>query len=367
MQKRKVYIVSPGGRTARGGIGRMVDYFVRSWTADDLRLTVVDSYGPGPKWLMPLYFMRAYVHVLVALIAGRVDLLHIHMSERLSVPRKGAFVFTAAAFGVPVVMHLHGADFLDDYNSRSRLGRSFVRNVLNHSRVVLCLGSFWKQTVIEHFGLAPDKVQVMHNAVPVGAVVESSPALAAETACKILFLGIVSERKGVPCLLQALAHPDMRALDWGCTFAGNGEVETYRKAAEALGLGARVRFTGWLCEREARETLSRADIVVLPSRNEGLPMAILEAMSLGRAIVATPVGAIPDAIVNEETGLITPVGDAAALAAALSQLIKAPTLRHNLGEKAKQRFLKEFEISAYNDRLAEIYRVCCGAPRQQDA
>ena len=91
-------------------------------------------------------------------------------------------------------------------------------------------------------------------------------------------------------------------------------------------------------------------------------MAIIEAMSFGRAIVATPVGAIPDAIINERTGLISPVGDAASLAVVLSRLIRTPALRHDLGEKAKQLFLKEFEISGYNDRLAKIYRTCCDTP-----
>ncbi|HEX8374266.1 MAG TPA: glycosyltransferase, partial [Geminicoccaceae bacterium] len=89
--------------------------------------------------------------------------------------------------------------------------------------------------------------------------------------------------------------------------------------------------------------------------NEGLPMAVLEALSHGIAVVATPVGAVPDAIVDGESGLLVPAGDAPALAAALARVIADPGLRRSLGDHARARFDARFSIPAHVDRLARIY------------
>lgn len=347
-----VYLVTPGGLTAKGGIGRMVDYIHRTWNVPGAPMVVVDSYGPGPKYLMPFYFLRCVLRVLVGAAAGKIGLLHIHMSERLSVVRKGILVYLGKAFGIPVVLHLHGADFADYCRSLPATRLEKVRKMVGKADAVVTLGKFWHDFVRDELHVDPQRITILHNAVPgPEAVTERS-----NTTCRFLFLGVVCERKGVPTLLSALAEPCMAQLDWTLDLAGNGEVEFYKSEAIRLGIAHRVRFLGWIDEQGAKRLLEQSDVLVLPSRNEGLPMAILEAMAYGLPIVSTPVGSIADAVVHSDNGFLTPVGDGRSLATALSSLAADTSLRRAMGARARQRYLDMFNITAFNIRLAEIFR-----------
>ena len=130
----------------------------------------------------------------------------------------------------------------------------------------------------------------------------------------LVFLGHLSARKGVPELLEALASPALAALPWRATLAGGGPVDEFRARAAALGLADRVAFPGWIDQPAASALCAAADILVLPSHAEGLAMSVLEGLAHGLAVVATPVGAHAEVIEPEQSGLLVPPGDVAALA-----------------------------------------------------
>ena len=186
-------------------------------------------------------------------------------------------------------------------------------------------------------------------------------AAAAGTTGAAAFLGRFGDRKGVPELLRALAEPRLATLRWTAVLAGDGAVERFRARWAARAERARSRCRLGRRSRGPRQ-LAAADILVLPSLNEGLPMAVLEAMAPGLAVVTTPVGAIPDAIQDGETGLLVPARDAAALAEALARLIVDPALRRRLGEQARARFAAEFSIDAYGPAAGAIYAAALERP-----
>jgi glycosyltransferase involved in cell wall biosynthesis len=349
----RIFVVTPGGLNVPGGIGRMISYFHRTWDRADAPLTIIDTYGPGPKLKMPFYFAVACARLIAAALAGRIGLLHVHMSERLSVLRKGLVVRFGSALGIPVVLHLHGAEFADYCRRVSPRRLARIKRMMAKADAVVTLGTYWRDFVCGELGVDPSKVAILHNAVPGPAALPERPS---KGPCRIVFLGVVCERKGVPILLRALAEPAMRSLEWHADIAGNGEVDFFRAEAQRLGLAKRVTFHGWVDEARARQLLAASDILTLPSRNEGLPMAILEAMAYGLPIVATAVGSIADAIVDGESGLLVPVGDEHALCDALARLVGDPGLRAALGARAREHYLARFEISAFNARLAEIFR-----------
>jgi glycosyltransferase involved in cell wall biosynthesis len=358
---RAVYLATPGGICGQGGIGRMALYLARTWgeRCPDVPLRIVDTYGPGSKLLMPLWFTAAFLRVAAAGLLGRIAVLHVNVSERGSFLRKGLLVALARVLRTPIVLHCHGADLAEDVRGASPWRRRLIEAVFASSGCVLVLGEHWRAFVVSELGLPADKVRVLWNAVPD----PGQPTLRTDgTVASILFLGRLGERKGVPELLTALADPQLRVLPWQATLAGDGPLERYRAMAESLGLSDRVTFTGWIGEREAKERLAAADLLVLPSRNEGLPVAILEAMSHGVPVVATPVGAVTDAVRDGRTGLLVPPSDANALARALERLVGSPSLRRTLGAEARDRFLADFSLEAHTRQLRAVYGSIAAAP-----
>lgn len=354
-----IYLVTPGGEDARGGIGRMVRYLAREWRERGGRggeLRIVDSYGPGGKLLMPACYAAAVARVAAAAALGRARLLHVNMAERGSVWRKGLVVWVGAAWGIPVLVHCHGADFADWCRGLGPVRRRLLLATLRRADRLLVLGSSWRAFAVDELGLDPSKVEILPNAVatPPERALEAGDEAAAGPV-RLLFLGRLGDRKGVPELLAALAAPAVRGLGWTAVLAGDGEVGRFRTEVVLHGLDDRVQVAGWVDEGEAGRLLAGSDVLVLPSRNEGLPMSVLEAMSHGLAVVATPVGAIPDAVVDGDSGLLVPPGDAPALASALARVIADPSLRRALGESARTRFDARFSIRAHVDRLARIY------------
>lgn len=348
-----VYLVTPGGLRARGGIGRMVEYFSRHWAVEDAPLTVIDTYGPGAKALMPFHFAAALARLAADAARGRIGVMHIHMSERGSVLRKGLVVHLAARCGIPAVLHLHGADFAEYCRALPPRRAAALRTMMGRAAAVVVLGGYWRDFVVDELGVAAGRVAVLPNAVPGPQAMPERPG---GGPCRILFLGVLGDRKGAGLLLKALAAPGLRDRNWTACLAGNGEIDRHRALALDLGLGDRVDFPGWVDEDAARALLARSDLLVLPSRNEGLPMAILEAMAHGLPVVATPVGAVADAVEDGGSGLLVPVGDRAALAEALGRLVDSPGLRRAMGARGRARYLEQFEIAGFNRRLEALFR-----------
>jgi len=354
---KKIYLIAPGGATAVGGMARLIDYVTRAWSSQaygqayGMELVVVDNTGPYIKWKMPFYFAAAMLRVLGAGLLRRIDLLHIHMAERGSVLRKLLILHLGRALGIPVILHLHGANFAEFCDGLPAWLRRVVIASMNRANAVVVLGSHWA-SYVERIGIDPGRIRIIRNAVP-GP--EASSAARPGGRCRILFLGVIAERKGMPELIEALSREELRGLDWEIAIGGNGNTDPYLALVEQHGLSDRVRFLGWVDNPKARALLAETDIFVLPSRNEGLPMAILEAMAFGVPVVATPVGDIREAVEDGVTGVIVPVRDPQALAKALADLVRDPVLRRRLGDQALTRFHADFDIAAFNRRLAALY------------
>jgi glycosyltransferase involved in cell wall biosynthesis len=124
--------------------------------------------------------------------------------------------------------------------------------------------------------------------------------------------------------------------------------------AERLALGGAVRLAG---ERaDVMQLLADADIFVLSSRSEGLPLSILEAMSAGLPVVASRVGGVPEAVVDGETGLLVPPGEPSTLARALERLVADPALRGRLGAAGRERVEELFHLDRCREAHVELYR-----------
>ena len=232
--------------------------------------------------------------------------------------------------------------------------RRLVRGMFAAAEQTIVLGTEADRTLRAALALPDASILVLPNAVPDPHPAPRAAAAVADPA-HLLFLGYLSVRKGVPELLEALASPAVAALPWRATLAGGGPVDEFRARAAALGLADRVAFPGWIDQPAATALCAAADILVLPSHAEGLAMSVLEGLAHGLAVVATPVGAHAEVIEPEQSGLLTPPGDVAALRIALIRVIGDRALRERLRAGARQRFLDRYDVHSYAMRLARLH------------
>lgn len=170
----------------------------------------------------------------------------------------------------------------------------------------------------------------------------------------LLTLAWLVRRKGLDVLLRALeilAGENLRPLLW---IAGEGaERPTLEALGDRLGLAAQVRFLGRRADRA--DLLGACDLVVVPSRSEGLGVAALEAMAAGRAVVASAVGGLAEAVVHGRTGLLVPPDDPAALARGLGEALRDPALREALGREGPRRVAEAFSAEQMVESYVRLY------------
>ena len=369
---RRVLVLCPGGLEHGGGIGRQIGYFLSALprAEDTPTYRVVDTRGPwflgSARWRIPLsaaYLVAAALRIAWAGIAERPTLIHANITGRGSTLRKLALTAVARAVALPYVLHVHDYDYAADVGARGKMMRRLVRGMFAAAEQTIVLGTEAERTLRVALALPDARILVLPNAVPDPHPSPARGSGAAADPVRLVFLGYLSARKGVPELLEALASPALAELPWRATLAGGGPVDEFRARAAGLGLADRVAFPGWIDQRAASALCASADVLVLPSHAEGLAMSVLEGLAHGLAVVATPVGAHAEVIEPEQSGLLVPPGDVAALSAALARVIGDPSLRERLRIGARQRFLERFDVRSYAARLARLHAGLLGGRR----
>lgn len=269
------------------------------------------------------------------------------------------------------VVHTFHGNVFRGYFGRfgSAVVRSIERALAQVTDRIVAISARQRHDLVEDFRIAPpDRVAMIPLGLDLEALAripvpdvatardESRPVTCA-------FVGRLVAIKQVDLLLRACArvfavHP--RAL---LLVAGDGESRAELEALTArLGLGDRVRFLGWQTDLAA--LYAGIDIVALSSINEGTPVAVIEAMAAGRAVLSTAVGGVPDLIDDGRTGRLVPAGDEAALAAALGELIENADLRRRLGIAARSDVLARFGDERLVREMDRLYRDTLASVRE---
>jgi glycosyltransferase involved in cell wall biosynthesis len=172
----------------------------------------------------------------------------------------------------------------------------------------------------------------------------------------VVSLGQLERIKGHHVLVEAWAHVRERHPTAHLVLVGDGPRRAALEArVRALGLARAVTFAGY--RSPATPWLAAADVLVQPSLTEGMPNAVLEAMGLGRPVVASAVGGIPELVENETSGLLVPSGDPEALARALGRLLESEELRQRFGQAGRERVLACFSYDRAVEATTALYRA----------
>jgi glycosyltransferase involved in cell wall biosynthesis len=280
--------------------------------------------------------------------ARRLDVVHSH---EFGFAICGALACRAA--GCRHVITMHGGDY---YGGRLRR-RLALRAAAAGSDRIVAVSKALRSRLSAAIGMHEADIAVVHNGV--APTVGTPGRLRAELGLDrshvvVLAVGNLFTVKGHEVLVRAVSRlgdlPEAVVA-----IAGRGYLdEELRALASDLGVADRVHFLGF--RKDVNDLLADADIFAMPSLNEGLPMAMIEAMLAGKAIVGSNVGGIPELIDSEEVGLLVPARDDRALAEVLARLVREPALRERLGSAAEGRASAHFTAAAMAERYLEIYR-----------
>lgn len=320
---------------------RRYRYFPRRW--EDLADgAILENLRARPsRWLQVLPFFLAGALSLRRVVREiRPDVIHVHWM----VPQ--GLMALVAARRVPWLVTTHGGDL---YALTSGPARFLKRQVLQRARAVTVMNADMRRIVIE-LGVPEKKVSILSMGVELDRI-QVGEGGADREAGRLVFVGRLAEKKGLRFLLSALAGLD-KALDWSLDIVGDGPLRAELEAA-ATQFAGRVTFLGQQTSSEVGRLLARAEVAVFPSvrarsgDQDGLPVALLEAMAVGTPVVASDLPGLSDAVAGRSeaggstgvgpAGLLVEAGNTAALTAAVARLLHDRAMREEMGRAAVER------------------------------
>ena len=347
-RERELLIVGPAGHPT-GGVAQYIAQQRRN-LPDDVRVSLYDNATPngeGVRWFLGSALLSLY---LAARFPFRPapDLVHVHTSHYFSFYLSSFYtLFAAYVWGCPVVIHVHGSSFDEFVMTDSPLVARLQSWVFGASDAVVVLSEYWRR-VVERRAPA-DRIVVLPNAV---SVEDYAPSVDVDRP-HVVFVSNHIRRKGIAEFVSAIRELSERPpREFEVTICGSGPLSNL--AAELADEYDHVRYLGYVDEPTKHDVLDEGSIYALPTYAEGLPIALLEGMAAGNALVSTDVGAIPE-VVGPANGLIVSPGDVEGLTAALQDLIDAP---ERVGEMARTN--REFVVERYSwesvtDDLTALY------------
>jgi glycosyltransferase involved in cell wall biosynthesis len=274
------------------------------------------------------------------------------------------FLLTASLYGrlaamlarVPIVI---GTEV--NIYERKRPSHALAERLLmpGTDRVVASAESV-RQFYIQQVHADPAKVDVIYNAVDWAQLQTTRGREEMRRSLGVpcnrpvaVIIARLTEQKGHAYLFDALAHtPGLEALH--VIVVGDGDLrESLRHNVDALGLSSRVHFVG--ARRDLGDLLHAADLFVLPSLWEGLPLSLVLAMGAELPVVATRVAGLPEVVEHERTGLLVPPADAAAFGAAIARIVADPAFARRIGHAAREAVLPKFGVDGYVASVVALY------------
>jgi len=317
---------------APGGVSSVVNTYAENFETLNYTVTagILDE-SKIKKLVVAVVGLSEFVWKL--LTNKSIKIIHVQGSHGASYDRKKIFVKIAKLFGKKVVWHMHASSFQDFYNCRK--DKNDIVRTLNIADVIIGLSKSYYD-FFSSIGVDEKKLLVLNNIVPRPTLNERKRNwIDCKRGSKLhfLFLGEISQRKGVFDLMQVMmSFPDIRN-NIEVRIGGNGETKKLIETIKTANLGKCVKFEGWVGPDKKVELLNWADVYILPSYNEGLPISILEAMSYKCPIISSPVGGIPE-VVTKDNGILVEPGNIDALADAIKFFLEKPDMVKECGNSS---------------------------------
>lgn len=352
----KICMVVPD-RLVKGGIASVVNGYREYDFGGRCEVSYIESYRNGSKWEKLIRALKGYFLFLREMTVNKPDIVHVHSSFGPSFYRKIPFIYMACLRGVPVVNHIHGAEFDTFYRKASEQKKRRIRKVYGKCRMLIALSEEWKRNL--EAVVSPERITVIENYCKIPDLPEDGKKR------QILFLGEIGRRKGCYDIPEIYGKVLEKEEGVPLIMAGDGELAEVRELFARKDLLKSVSFPGWVRGADKDRLLKESGIFLFPTYYEGMPVAVLEAMAYGMAIVTTKVGGIPQLLENGVSGYLCEPGDAAELAGRVLELLADEDKRKQMGGKARQKAIADYSMESHINKLMDLYDRVMGKKQRE--
>lgn len=344
----------------RGGVSTYYETLLRSTLKDQVDLYffdtskgVLNSANRGKLRLINwIDALENILRFLLALVSVKPDLVHLGTAYGASFVKHSAMVCLARIFFFPVIIQPH-CSVNKILPGNKGLWIKFVLFILRQCKGVIILSKEWE--VLLEF-VPQVRICYIPNGIDVKLYSQlPRPRQDADGKVNILYMGHVTREKGLFDLVQATQIICGRSTGFIVNIVGevliNDELHAMNELINSNDLQEKIKIFNPEYGRKQIDRFESADIFVLPSYHEGMPMSVIEAMAAGLPVVASNVGGIPDLIEDGMTGKLVIPGDVQGLSSSLLELVENPEKRLTWGEKARLKAIQYFNIE---DRVTSL-------------
>lgn len=351
IEKKKICMIVQDP-IVKGGISAVVNGYTNSTLKENFDIIYVESYKDGNKLTKLSKALIGYIKFIKILIVYRPELIHIHSSFGASFYRKIPFICIAHYKKIPIINHIHGADFEKFYMKASNIKIRIIKNIYNKCSILIALSEEWKE-MLQNI-VPKEKIKVVQN-----YSVINKKAISYRKEKKlnkqVIFLGEVGRRKGCYDIPDVVRKVSSKIPDIKFIICGSGDIDKIKMKAKKLGVDKNISFMGWIKGKEKEALLMESDVFFLPSYNEGMPMAILDAMGYALPIVSTNVGGISKIVKNEVNGYIHKPGDIEKFAESIIDLLCDENKCKKYGIESYNIVKIDYSLESHINKIKEIY------------
>ncbi len=310
--------------------------------------------SPGVKGrLWPAAYLAEAAHLARRLRARSVTHLHNHIGQNSA----AVALLAAELAGVPYSLTIHGPSEFD------RPRELALGTKVGRSRFTVAISEYGRSQLMRWTRPADwDKIHVVHCGLDADFLAaEPTPVPDVPT---VVSVGRLVPEKGQLVLVRAVAELARRGVPVELALIGDGPMRPAIESAVAqLGLGGRVRLLGWQTSAQVRDAIRGSRGLVMASFAEGLPVALMEPLALGRPVVTTAIAGIPELVRDGENGFLVPAGSPTALADGIGRLLATPAARlTEMGAAGRRRVLADHDAATEAAKLADLIRASVGHP-----
>lgn len=294
----------------------------------------------------PINDFLAFFELKKLIVSIAPDVVHLHSTKAGVIGR-----LVARSLGIPAIFTAHGWAFTEGVSSfHAKLYKQVERFMSRLSSKIITVSTYDKYLAVENNVASEELIETVHNGVP---IIECNFVKRQHDACSLIMVARFDQPKNHKDLITALLQ--ISHLSWQLELVGSGpllsEVKNY---TNQLGLEHRVTFSGEC--HDVANRISQADIFLLISNWEGLPLTIIEAMRARLPVIVSNVGGVSELVIDNETGVLVDRGDINTIASTLSDLIQSQAKRLKMGELGYQRYLHFFTADQMFAKTFKVYK-----------